>query len=473
MAQRTDPAPKAAADKAPPLRLGPRPLPQHLSLAMATWLNSAAILPALRLGSSNWEGATSNPEPATPSPRDQNPPGQSPQGQNPQGQAGNPPSPFPSPPGPLRESLRPRWAALFQEAQKADPAELAKALQAEGLRRFDQLLTGVETYRRHAYRRRLAEAPVLWSQGTTRLLDYRTGPTEGRDPKAPRLLVIPSLVNRYYILDLEPEQSFLRWAAAQGMAPFVVDWGSPGDAERNFDFADYILGRLVRALEAVADEPGGPIFLVGYCMGGNLALALGLRRLREVAGLILLATPWDFHAENKEHALMLAEIGRSLEPVLQIFGELPVDILQIFFSGYDPFQVLRKFQSFGALDPTSSGAQKFVALEDWLNDGMAVVAQVARDCLIGWYGENRMAKNQWLVGGEAVEPQGFTKPSLAMIPAGDRIVPPKSALALADALPDCLHALPKAGHIGMMAGRGALPLVWEPLAKWIGEKAER
>jgi polyhydroxyalkanoate synthase len=405
-------------------------------LAAATWLNSAAILPALRLVSGNWETSPANP------PQD------------------------PPPSQGARESLRQRWAVLLRAAERTDSAALAAALQAEGLRRFDRLLTGIERYRHHPRHRTVPEAPVLWEQGTTKLRDYRSA----RDPKAPRLLVIPSLVNRYYIHDLETDASFLRWCAAQGMAPFVIDWGAPGDAEREFDFADYIL-RLERALEAVAKEPGGPLFAVGYCMGGNLALALALRRQAVLAGLVLLATPWDFHAENKEHSLMLAEIGHGLEPVLQLFGELPVDLLQVFFSGFDPFQVLRKFQGFGALDPTSAQAQKFVALEDWLNDGTAVAASIARECLIGWYGENRTARNRWLVGGEPVDPAKFARPALSLIPAGDRIVPPKSALALADALPKSDRLLPAAGHIGMMAGRGALPLVWEPLKAWVEDRA--
>lgn len=424
-------------DRNHPLRLGPRPLPQHLSLAAATWLNSGAILPALKLGSQSWAAEHPNrPSPANPDPKNPNDP---------------------------RESLRSRWRDLLAEVEQADPTILAGALQAEGLRRFDQLLTGVERYRRHPQGRNATPGPVLWSQGTTRLLDYR----QGRDQKAPRLLVIPSLVNRYYILDLEAEGSFLRWCAAQGMAPFVMDWGSPGPEERGFAFTDYVAGRLEAALEAVKREPGGPIFVIGYCMGGNLALALSLRRQAEIAGLILLATPWDFHAEAKEHSLMLAEIGRNLEPVLQLFGELPVDILQCFFSGFDPFQVLRKFQNFAGADLQSAGAKKFVALEDWLNDGMAVSAAVARECLTGWYGENLPARGLWKIGGEPVLPQQFQQPALCLIPAGDRIVPPKSALALADALPRAERMLPSAGHIGMMAGGKARPLVWEPLAKWV------
>jgi polyhydroxyalkanoate synthase len=350
------------------------------------------------------------------------------------------------------------------EVEKAEPVALAGALQAEGLRRFDQLLTGVEKYRHAPQSRNLPPVPVLWSAGTTRLLDYR----QGHDANAPRLLVIPSLVNRYYILDLEAEASFLRWSAAQGFAPFVMDWGSPGADERGFDFTAYVAGRLESALNAMKRESGGPIFVIGYCIGGNLALALALRRQAEIAGLILLATPWDFHAEAKEHSLMLAEVGRNLEPVMQLFGELPVDILQCFFSGFDPFQVLRKFQNFAAADPQSAGARKFVALEDWLNDGMAVSAAVARECLTGWYGENTPARGQWKIGGEPVLPQQFQQPALCLIPAGDRIVPPKSALALADALPKAERMLPSAGHIGMMAGRSALPLVWEPMKAWIG-----
>ncbi len=156
----------------------PRPLPQHLSLAVATWLNSGAILPALKLGSQSWAqpDAKSPTPPKSPSQPNQNP---------------NDP----------RENLRSRWRDLLAEVERAEPVALTAALQAEGLRRFDQLLTGVEKYRHHPQHRALAEAPVLWSQGTTRLLDYRQGADPRGDPKAPRLLVVPSLVNRYYVLD--------------------------------------------------------------------------------------------------------------------------------------------------------------------------------------------------------------------------------------------------------------------------------
>lgn len=418
-------------------RLGPRPLPQHLGLAMSAWLNSAAALPSLK---ASWQNSTANQENL--------------------------------PRNPVLESVARQLAELGPQLDQAKPEELAAALQAEGHARLDAFLTGVEAYRRHDYRRDLPEMPEIWRQGTTRLLDYRRDRTGAR----PRLLVVPSLVNRYYILDLAADTSFLRHMAQSGFDPFVVDWGAPGDAERAFDLTDYVAGRLEAVLDAVQAEPGGPIpggpiFVVGYCMGGNLALALALRRAADIAGLVCLATPWDFHAENAEQSAVIGQIGRQLEPILQALGELPVDVLQCFFSGLDPFQVLRKFQSFGAMDLTSDNARRFVALEDWLNDGIALSAAVTRECMIGWYGENTPKNLQWKIAGRAVDPAKFSKPSFCIIPASDRIVPPASALALANALPGGDRLTPNAGHIGMMAGRSAEAQVWRPLIDWLRAQA--
>ena len=202
-------------------------------------------------------------------------------------------------------------------------------------------------------------------------------------------------------------------------------------------------------------------------MGGNLALSLALRRQKDLAALVCLATPWDFHAENAAHARMLGEIGQQLEPVLQVLGELPVDMLQSFFSGLDPFQVLKKFQYLGGLAADSDSARRFVALEDWLNDGISLAAPVARECLGGWYGANTPHNLQWRVGGKIVDPAELDLPVLNVIPNADRIVPPGSARALTRRLKHVEEMTPIAGHVGMMVGRQAARDVWEPLAAWI------
>jgi polyhydroxyalkanoate synthase len=316
---------------------------------------------------------------------------------------------------------------------------------------------------------------VLWREGTTRLLDYGAAPAHGAAPAAPAhappVLVVPSLINRGYILDLSAERSFLRWLAGQGLRPFLVDWDRPGPEERDFTLTDYIAGRLEGALDAVLAETGQQPAVIGYCMGGLLALALALRRPDDVSGLALLATPWDFHADTSGQGALAAAALPGLAPLMEAYGELPVDIIQGLFAGLDPQLVLRKFLAFARLDPDSPRAAAFVALEDWLNDGVALSAPVARECLGGWYGDNTPARGTWRVAGEVIDPRRLALPSLCLIPAQDRIVPPASAQALAGALAGTEILRPRLGHIGMMVSAGAEDQVWRPLADWLTARA--
>ena len=127
------------------------------------------------------------------------------------------------------------------------------------------------------------DPPAIWTEGSSRLLDYGS-------PDDPPVLVVPSLVNRAYVLDLMPEHSMLRFLATEGVRPLLLDWGYPGEVERNFTLSDYIAGRLERAMEAV----GQSLTLAGYCMGGLMAVAAAHRRPDLVRRLVLLASPWDF-----------------------------------------------------------------------------------------------------------------------------------------------------------------------------------
>jgi polyhydroxyalkanoate synthase subunit PhaC len=114
-----------------------------------------------------------------------------------------------------------------------------------------------------------------------------------------------------------------------------------------------------------------------------------------------------------------------------------------------------------------------VALEDWLNDGVPLALCVAETCLGGWYGANATASGDWQVAGEAILPEQLTVPTLVVIPAQDRIVPPSSARALVDRLPKSDVLAPALGHIGMVVSREAPSLVWAPLSAWLLRRAAR
>jgi poly(3-hydroxyalkanoate) synthetase len=352
----------------------------------------------------------------------------------------------PEAPAPLRRrGPRPIWLHLASGPQaNPSPAGIDP-----------ELVAGIAAYRRHPYVRTLQDPPVIWSEGDSRLLDFGGA--------GPPVLFVPSLINRAYVLDLMPGRSMLRWLAATGVRPLLLDWGWPGPAERTFTMTDVIAGRLERAILAVGEK----LVLAGYCMGGLLALAASLRLQDRVRALALLATPWDFHADNRDESIRLAAQLPALEPLLLATGTLPIDALQVLFAQIEPGSVAAKYRRFARAEQDGVAAEIFVAMEDWLNDGVPLAAPVARQCLQHWYGENQPGRAEWRIDGARVDPAALRIPAYVAAPARDRIVPPKSAAALAHRIPRALLHQPAAGHIGMAAGPRAEEALWTPLLGWL------
>lgn len=335
------------------------------------------------------------------------------------------------------------------------------ALTREAKARLDGLVAGVARYHSHPYRRERSAPPPVWMRGPAVLRDY------GGADTAPPALFVPSLVNRAYILDLAEDRSLMDFAATHGMRAYLLDWGAPGNAEKNFDAGDYVQGVLIPALEHIAATHKTAPRLVGYCMGGTLAAAAAALRPDLISSLALLATPWDFHAESDASRALMATYKPAIEAMIATLGVAPVDFLQAMFASLDPTLVGRKFRGFAGRDADSDGARRFVELEDWLNDGVDLAGPLARECLFEWYGENRPYRGEWTIEGTRVDPARILAPALAVIPTADRIVPPASARALAAQIPACRTLEIALGHIGMMAGGSAGRALYEPLLSWL------
>lgn len=398
-------------------RQGPRPLLLHLMTALCVWLSLPIAWRNLNNISPSLSSNLTNPEPLA------------------------------------------RLKNLRGAQSEPDPAFLA-ALNDEAVRRARRFMTGIRAYQNHPALRHEVEAPVIWQKGTTRLRDYNPS-----SPAAPIILIIPSLINRFTILDLNDPFSFVRVLAARGYRPLVVDWDVPGDAEKDFSVSDYILSRLIPMLDFV----GTPVHVLGYCMGGLLALALAALQPAVTKTLTLMATPWDFHQPDPTRGEAFHQLVQQVEPILQSSSLLPVDVIQTLFASFQPLRVLEKFYDFAAMDATSAEARHFVLLEDWLNDGVPLTAPVARECLHDWYGDNVTARGTWRVGTTLIDPRQMMMPSYLIVPGKDHIVPPESALPLAKLLPHATLHEPMMGHVGLMAGRKAPQQVWAPLLYWLDE----
>jgi polyhydroxyalkanoate synthase len=149
---------------------------------------------------------------------------------------------------------------------------------------------------------------VVWQTPLMQLIQY--APTTETALKRP-LLIIPPWINKFYILDLRPKNSFVRWAVAQGHTVFVVSWVNPDEELAAKDFGDYMQDGILAALDAIEATTGEKsINAIGYCLGGTLLACtlawMAVKKDRRIKSATYLVTLLDF-AEAGELGVFIDE----------------------------------------------------------------------------------------------------------------------------------------------------------------------
>lgn len=323
----------------------------------------------------------------------------------------------------------------------ADPERMERAL--AGLRRYQE-----------AEREPPAEpmAAVAEAEGAM-LRDYAPG------SDATPILFIPSLINPPNILDLSQDRSLLRWLSANGHRPLLIDWGWDVARRRELDVAGHVERIVLPLVRTLDREP----ILVGYCLGGTMAIAAA--GLAETAGLVTIAAPWHFDGFPADSRAMLAELWKASRGPAGALGLLPMEMLQSAFWSLDPGRTVEKFEAFAAMEPGSPKARAFVTLEDWANDGPPIPEAAAREMFEGLFGADLPGAGKWIVGGKAADPATLPCPSLHIVSTSDRIVPRESAPGAGERIELGL------GHVGMVIGGRAKDALWTPLSAWLSRIA--
>jgi polyhydroxyalkanoate synthase len=268
-------------------------------------------------------------------------------------------------------------------------------------------------------------------------------------------VLIPSLINPPHILDLDPDVSLASAVAKIGRRALLLDWGEAAQ-RATLDVAGHIETILVPLLR----ELGEPAALIGYCLGGTMAIAAAGRI--ECERVATLAAPWHFSRYPDDSRAALAATWSQSRASAQMLGALPMEVLQASFWSLDPMRTVAKFAKFGQLDPASAEACRFVALEDWANEGEPLPFPAARELIEDLFGADLPGTGQWQVAGIAATDQ-LDLPMLHLTAGRDRIAP----AATAPRGPS--HNL-AAGHVGMVVGSArhelhiALARFLDPLA---------
>lgn len=343
-----------------------------------------------------------------------------------------------------------------------DPEKLRQAVGAEAKSRAEAFLSGLLRYLETPYRRQMKEPPTVWRKGSARLLNYSIDPTSGGKV----VLFVPSLINRYYILDLDEERSLLRYLAAHGFKTLLLDWGAPTKTEKDFSCSDYVTNILLQAIEFVHRTTGKPVNLAGYCMGGVLSLAASVIKQKLVNSLALFATPWNFHCESFKPFILDKGWHPTIEALIAKHDFLPADAIQSLFYWTDPWVFENKYRRFAEME-NQKEIDEFVVLEQWVNDGVPMTIPLTRECLIGWAQKNQLALGRWQVEGQTINPKDIKRQVLMVMPENDHIVPKDCAEPLARAIPGAAILRPHAGHVSMIVGKNAKKEVWQPFTRWL------
>lgn len=161
----------------------------------------------------------------------------------------------------LQETLRTGGENLLRGAVNL----LADLARGRGHLRIRQTEVGVFELGRN-----IAATPgkVIYQNKLMQLIQYSPA-TEQVDRRP--LLIVPPWINKYYILDLTPKRSFIRWAMEQGLTVFVISWVNPDERYAQFSFDDYLIHGTLAALDAVEQASGeNEVNAIGYCIGGTL-----------------------------------------------------------------------------------------------------------------------------------------------------------------------------------------------------------
>jgi polyhydroxyalkanoate synthase subunit PhaC len=355
----------------------------------------------------------------------------------------------------LRSGPKPLPFQLSMASVAAAGMAGGTAFSPETLQKFFE---GIKKYQGHPFKRIVPDLAVVWQDGEARLLHAKAFGNKHKTP----IMLIPSMVNKADILDLLENKSLLRWLASQGFDTYLYEWGNAAQdaGQQSADVA--MEQRLIPALESL----GKPALLLGYCMGGLFAAAAASLRPDLVRGLLMLAAPWNFHDEKAALKNRLILMKPTAIPYMKQYNRLPESWMQAVFATLDPEGSIKKFASFAAMAEDDPRVPVFMAVEDWLNEGLDLPAGIAMMCMEEWYEKNLPHLGEWVVCGKSIRAEDLKVPTFVVAARYDKIVPLDSAMSFADKRVKGDKLVAPTGHVGLIASGKAVSEIWEPMAEW-------
>ncbi|MDQ2696977.1 MAG: class III poly(R)-hydroxyalkanoic acid synthase subunit PhaC [Pseudomonadota bacterium] len=304
-----------------------------------------------------------------------------------------------------------------------------------------------------------------------KLVMYRYLPLVG-DPHPIPLLIVYALVNRPYMMDLQPDRSLIRGLLEAGLDVYLVDWGYADDADRYLTLEDYVSGYIRHCVDFLRREHRLPqVNLLGVCQGGTLSLCFSALYPERIRNLIPMVTPVDFHTPDN----LLTHLVRRLDVDLLVdtLGNLPGEMLNFLFLSLNPFRLTgQKYVELVDILEDEAALKNFLRMEKWIFDSPDQAGEAFRQFVRQFYHENRLIKGEATIGSRRVDLKRLTMPVLNVYATKDHLVPPLASRALADHVgsSDYSELSFKGGHIGIYVSGRSQREVPPAIAGWLKER---
>jgi len=316
---------------------------------------------------------------------------------------------------------------------------------------------------------------VIWAKDKATLYRYAArGETRFPVP----VLLVYALIDRPFILDLIPGNSFVEYLTAQGFDVYLLDWGIPGGEDHALSFGDYVFNYLAEAVRQVLTTSGAEaVTLFGACIGGLLsAMYAALFPGPHLRNLILYATPIDCSRQSLGWLRWIAARGVHPDWLVPLFGNLPPE-----FVGSTPRPLKWITGRLGSLlgrgnrlsrDPSLA---TWIALDQWVSQGVPFAGEAFREMIRDLVHHNKLATGQFRLRGRRVDLKNITCSLLSIAGTQDVIcrVPQAEAIMRLVSSQDKEFCVLQGGHIGMMTGAEARQGAWRKVHCWLAARSQQ
>lgn len=287
------------------------------------------------------------------------------------------------------------------------------------------------------------------------------------------ILVVYALVNRSYVLDLQPNKSWIRHLLMQGFDVYLLDWKSPGRIDKYVSFDDYVNSYIDDCVEIVQNNNSSDkITLHGYCMGSSMSAMYTSLHQEKIKNLVTIAPVID----TSKDTTVIANISKQMDidKVVSYIGYLPPEKLYECYSILKPFKqgVNKYFNLIENID-NETFVQNFLRIEKWLYDTPPIAGETIKQWINDIYKKNLLVKNQFKLGTTIVDLKKINVPLLNIVAEEDHLVSPECSVPLNEVVSSEDKRLIRfhTGHVGLIASSYSQNNVLPKVGQWIKSRS--